>query len=243
MKATYIFLATISFSIFINAQQSELLNKTWNLEKVVINNSDYYFPNSITTINAIADFSTNSFVSHICNTLNADISYNENNIITFLGSSLTLGSCPTSGNDEYNIFEDNYFGQFFGGNTSNGIYSTYTYQIDHIGNDERLILTNPNGNTAIYWVSNLGVFDSSFSEFNIYPNPVDDILKINSKLSIINIEIYDIQGKLVLNKLIENKNFKNFDVDITSVSKGVHLVIIKDEKNKKSLFTHKIIKK
>ena len=46
MKATYIFLATISFSIFINAQQSELLNKTWNLEKVVINNSDYYFPNS-----------------------------------------------------------------------------------------------------------------------------------------------------------------------------------------------------
>ena len=51
-----------------SAQQSELINNTWNLEKVILNDIEHYFPNSINTINATANFTSNYFNSHICNT-------------------------------------------------------------------------------------------------------------------------------------------------------------------------------
>ena len=65
-----------------SAQQSELINNTWNLEKVILNDIEHYFPNSINTINATANFTSNYFNSHICNTLSADTTLSNDLIIS-----------------------------------------------------------------------------------------------------------------------------------------------------------------
>lgn len=242
MKHIFIFFFLIIVSVT-NAQNPELLSKTWNLEKVVINNVEHDFPNSITTIKATANVTINSFTSNICNTLNADITFENNNIIKFLGSGLTLGSCPTSGNNEYNVFEDYYFGQFFGSNTSNGIYSDYSYEIDDIGNSKRLTMKNPNGDVAIYWYSNLYVHDFVNSTLKVYPNPAKDfiLISMNGKNGqVVNIQILDLQGRLLMENEVEIANNKTV-LNIPNLNHGQYYLIIKNYKG--DILRTKIIKK
>ena len=222
-----------------SAQQYELINNTWNLEKVILNDIEHYFPNSINTINATANFTSNYFNSHICNTLSADTTLS-NDLIIFNGSGLTLGSCPDSNNNEYNIFETYYFGQFFGSNTTSGIYPSYHYLIENIGNNLKLTLINPNGDNAIYWSENLSVSDSISNTIKVYPNPVEDMLtivteKYNKELFI---TIFDMQGKRVLNNVI--KNSKEFNINLSKLISGTYLLNIKTEN--KNINT-KILKK
>lgn len=242
MKHIFIFFFLIIVSVT-NAQHPELLSKTWNLEKVVVNNVEHYFPTSITTIEATANVTLNSFSSNICNTLNADITFENNNIIKFLGSGLTLGSCPTSGNNEYNIFEDYYFGQFFGGNTTNGIYAIYSYEIDDFGNNMRLTLKNPSGDLAIYWYSNLDVDDFENSKLKVYPNPAKDFIVISANGKngqLVNIQVLDLQGRLLIENEVEIAKNKTV-LNISNLNPGQYYVIIRN--NKSDVLRTKIIKK
>ncbi|WP_035654421.1 T9SS type A sorting domain-containing protein, partial [Flavobacterium saliperosum] len=69
---------------------------------------------------------------------------------------------------------------------------------------------------------------------SLYPNPVKDILNIdlvdNTRIS--SVKIYDLQGKLLLEKASN-------DIDVSSLSVGVYLIKIKSEKGE---FTKKFIK-
>jgi len=242
MKHIFIFLFLISAS-FTNAQHPGLLGKTWNLEKVVLNNVEHYFPNSITTIKATANFTLNSFSSKLCNTLGADLTFTNNNVMTFLGWGLTLGSCPNSGNNEYNVFENYYFGQFFGSNTSSGIYSIYSYDIDNVGNNMRLTLKNPNGDLAIYWNNNLAVDNFLHSGVKVYPNPAKDFIKISTKEKngqYIKVQVLDWQGRLMIKKELEIAN-NECVLNISNLVPGQYFIIM-DNYNDEAI-RRKIIKK
>lgn len=67
----------------------------------------------------------------------------------------------------------------------------------------------------------LGTDDFETSSFNVYPNPVKDVLNIESKESVDNITIYDILGKVVLQ---ENPGTISPAINMSSLAPGSYLV-------------------
>ncbi len=74
---------------------------------------------------------------------------------------------------------------------------------------------------------------NSLNDFKIYPNPSSDYLNFNHKIEYV--KIFDIQGKLVLNRKINSNN-----LNISELKNGVYIVEVFSE-NKKS--SQKFIKK
>ncbi len=73
------------------------------------------------------------------------------------------------------------------------------------------------------------------SEIIIYPNPAQNELKIKNELSVTEVAIYNLEGKLVLNK--QAKHIESIDVSI--LQKGIYLVCLKD---KAGIKNYKLIK-
>lgn len=79
-------------------------------------------------------------------------------------------------------------------------------------------------------ITTLSIDDVSVNNFKLYPNPAKDIINIKLKLNIndkIDVNIYNIQGKLVLNTtkaLINNKS----QIDIASLKSGMYFLKIFD---------------
>ncbi len=75
----------------------------------------------------------------------------------------------------------------------------------------------------------LSVNEESINKINIYPNPVSDNLYIdfsgNSNLNKINLEIYDVTGKLVTSY----SNIQQLTINLRTLSKGVYFYLLKDE--------------
>lgn len=101
MKNIIYSLMAVFMSLSMKAQLTDLTTGVWSLEKVVINNTDYPFPNTNSLITATASFHNNGFSTSICNIFNADAGYSSSSI-SITSAALTLGSCPTTNNDEYN---------------------------------------------------------------------------------------------------------------------------------------------
>ncbi len=64
---------------------------------------------------------------------------------------------------------------------------------------------------------NLGNIENNLNRFNIYPNPVQKRLYIDSQQLIENLTIYNIQGQLILNEISNN-------IDVSFLSTGLYFV-------------------
>ena len=64
--------------------------------------------------------------------------------------------------------------------------------------------------------------------FNIYPNPVQDILSVKSKSKITSIQVYNVLGKVLLTR---TPNALNTEVDLSSFSNGYYLLRLKKFSN------------
>jgi len=84
--------------------------------------------------------------------------------------------------------------------------------------------------------ASLSTSDFIERNFNIFPNPVTNILNINSNLSNYGYKIYNIQGQL-LSEVSKNNNFTT--INYSNYSSGIYLLDIIHNNNKK---TYKIIK-
>jgi len=84
----------------------------------------------------------------------------------------------------------------------------------------------------------LGISDYQIDNtISYYPNPVKDVLYVNSKNNLKGISIYDINGRVLLNTaLIENQVQENFDV--SKLGSGVYFIKIVSDKGQ---FIDKII--
>ncbi len=65
-------------------------------------------------------------------------------------------------------------------------------------------------------IDNAGIGENSLLDFSIYPVPATDILTIRSKIDIVQIEIYDSLGQLI----ISAANQKN--ISITNLTQGLY---------------------
>ncbi|MFM9988620.1 T9SS type A sorting domain-containing protein [Flavobacterium sp.] len=76
-------------------------------------------------------------------------------------------------------------------------------------------------------------FENLTNELEIYPNPVGDKLHINTPEEILNVALFDINGRIINNTLINNT------IDFSNISNGVYLIKIVTDKG---IINKKIIK-
>ena len=100
-------------------------------------------------------------------------------------------------------------------------------------------INNPDINATIHVVesSTLAVDTFSQSAFTIYPNPAKNILNIktNENLSLKNVQLYDLTGKL-----ISSCTFLNNSIDVESLTTGSYLLVLTDSNEKRH--TRKFLK-
>lgn len=83
----------------------------------------------------------------------------------------------------------------------------------------------------------LAVSEAKQKTVSMYPNPVVDILNIDSKNKMSEINIYDISGRLQKQEKVNSENAK---INMAELAPGSYIVKIKEGNSEKS---HKIIKK
>ena len=130
---------------------------------------------------------------------------------------------------------------------TNGNQYTFEFQVNNVatladwGNSYVGGISYQNGNTAgVDFAFNAsisistGVNNIISSEFNVYPNPAQNLLNINSKHKINKTTIYSVDGSLV-----NTYSNVNESIDISDLSKGMYLLLINTESG---IIQHRFIK-
>ncbi|HBY66317.1 MAG TPA: hypothetical protein DEG69_00220 [Flavobacteriaceae bacterium] len=224
MNKLLLFLITLSTYVNLFAQEPELLNNTWYLQNLTIDDTDIFRPSNNEVQNVSATFEAtgemNHFFSTVCESLDGTMTFDDpNSQFSYIELNQTLGEgCTDSDNAD---FEATYFQFYF-----NNAEDPFTYEIVNSEGDEmQLIITGDNGNQAFY--SNTLLTSNSFSEisFKIYPNPVSETLFITSENnSIEKLNVYSINGQFIFS---EKENTEQLDV--SALSNGLYFVEVTTE--------------
>jgi len=90
----------------------------------------------------------------------------------------------------------------------------------------------------IRFTSSLSLNEEGISELTLYPNPVFNILNIRSNDIINSYKLYDVHGRLILNK--NNISSKNFEIDVSNLDSDIYILNTYSESRQESF---KILKK
>jgi hypothetical protein len=74
---------------------------------------------------------------------------------------------------------------------------------------------------VLLYIGELGTDDFAANSFSVYPNPVQDVLNIETKAAVDNVTVYDILGKVVLSN---NPGTISPRIDMSGLSSGAYLV-------------------
>ena len=85
----------------------------------------------------------------------------------------------------------------------------------------------------VTWTGEVGLVENNFASTEIYPNPMNDVLYIESE-NITSVTVFNAVGQQVL--FVENRN----EIDVTELNSGLYFVRLVD--NKGNTLTKKIIK-
>ena len=111
----------------------------------------------------------------------------------------------------------------------------YTYSLDSYADSSIYIafneyVTNNNNYGAaisldnVYVGAPVGINNVENNTYiNIYPNPVQDFLNINSSEDIINVKLYNVIGQIVLNKLVNNNTHQ---INTSNYTPGMYLLTV-----------------
>lgn len=222
------------------AQDPELFEHTWYLQKVVIGTDDY-FPPSNAEVEFVGltfyDNSSNEFDTNVCNGFFGELDYVSTQSFIIQDSAMTLLECDMQDNS---IFEGIYFGFFLDSN--NHLNDPFPFVITTNGSENTLIITNVRGDEAIYGnqILSTGFYEQTL--FSIYPNPVKNTLNIQSQnnyLSDASVQVFDISGKLVEFKVIDLVESNN-GLNVSHLKSGLYFLTIKNKNGNKQ--TLKFIK-
>lgn len=237
MKKTTLFILTSMFSLFGFAQQ-ELLEHDWKLHYMVIDgvtinvpppqpfDFDYdpgiqFYDDFIEyEVTAIIDF--NVFSDGLPPVIIDEDSFIVNE------PSVTLGDC------NYCLLESQYLGVILFGDGAS--QRTFGYEIiDGTDDKKTLIITTPEGNTAVhgnYYL--LSTDDFEKESITIYPNPAKNKLTINSKeWALEKIEVYSILGSHVLERTGLDPNSS---IDVSFLKPGIYFAQITIENGNKHMY-------
>ncbi len=216
MKSKLLYSVLLFMSTFtLFAQEDEFVNNIWYLEKLVIDEEDYFLPQNEEVNQSTLEINSSNSVFYIdfCYGGMADgMSFsNDNNFIidNFYASAM---ACE--------ITENNYYqGLYFNFIWDNLAYPFHYSVIEEDNNLKKLLITGNDNNQAVYYNTSLSVQDTEKLHFVIYPNPTKDFIYIESKGTPLKIEIYDISGKICL---VQELNDSSDSINITSLSPGAY---------------------
>lgn len=234
MKCLYTLVVAI-FVCFSNyAQEPQLFDNDWYLQKVVIAGEDYFPPNVIgeTRIGKIYFYEVKADIN-FCSFTETLIEYDSNSSFFTLEDypGIITGDCLNSENLAFDVL---HFSVFF--SQQHIGKNPFSYTLVNDGENLMLIIENSLGDQAIYNNVLLESPDFETSGFTIYPNPATNIITIENKSHnpIKSIIIYDVLGRLVL----EENNPSN-QLDISKLYNGLLFLTIETDKG---VFIKKIIK-
>lgn len=227
MKKIYSSLFFLLVSGFVYAQDPQLLANDWHLMSVTLNGELFTPPMNNPEVNDIrltflADGETGSMTTYSCNTGWGDISYVGNSGLDFSVIAWTLTTCS---NPDSFMTDSVYVGFYTNATPGN----TYTYIIEEIAGlcwcppYNRLTVTAPNGNTAVFSSYFLDVDTFGKSTFSISPNPADDYLDVAmASAQSGQLALYDITGRLCRTQAISATG----RVDVSGLTAGIYLLNI-----------------
>jgi len=218
------------------AQDPDLLDNEWYLEELVIDSEvipALSFPPE-PKIGRI-EF-TNEFVRiSFCDQHTAVVVYDVTEDIFTLDLLVTLGEgCERQENVD---FETIYLSVFL----EDDIFKNpFSYDILPKGGGVLgLIITNVDGDQAVYGNELLSAPTQDILSFKVYPNPVGEELTVSSPNNeVLSVEIYDINGKKV--DTFQSENQASNKLNVSSLGSGIYFLKIHTEVG---LVTKKIIKK
>lgn len=86
----------------------------------------------------------------------------------------------------------------------------------------------------IIWTAagTVGIDDNNTVQFSYFPNPASDVLNITSNSSIVHVEVFNLLGQ----KVINDANFNNDQVNVSSLMAGAYIFKVKFEDGTQKTF-------
>ena len=209
---------TEDFKYYILGDESDEINFGFNTKTIVLDLTD--LDNPIHSFN----YSGPTLATDHNGYVNGDLFYLANNAAGL--RVIDISDISNGEMTEIGFFDSHPLNDFAG---YEGIWSNYPYF--ESGN---IVISDREGFLVVK-SSTLAIEDNSISNFNIYPNPTNNVIHINAiQFPIKNIKIYDLGGKL-----LKSKNYNseiNIKTNISNFSNGIYILKLNNE------FITKIIK-
>jgi hypothetical protein len=214
------------------SQHPELLDKEWFLYKFVIEEEDIIPPTHWEVGDVTINFTIEGFDTSVCSALIAYTTYEEDTSFFIDEAYITAIVCQYPENQAF----DNLNQVFFTDHLDNDFYYEIIIDINEINS---LLIYNANGDEAHYGSVPLSQPEFSQLQVTLYPNPVSDVLYINSMDIINKVSVYDIQGKVI--KTVSGLNSNTSEINLSSLQNGVYFISVVSENGEK--LTRKVVKK
>jgi|GEM_PF-1637441 len=213
----------------------EILATNWYLHDLIIDGVDYPAPYNEEITDVPLSFTGGFFNTSMCGYISAVPEFEATaQTLNLYDMVQGLTECSSYyGNDE---FQNRYFGFFWA-----NLFEDFGYElINNPDESNTLIISDINGNQAIYGNQMMAVSDVVSSQMKISPNPFTDKLNVLLPENITGnylFQVSDLTGKIIYSK---KQNDKSFIWQGNSLPEGVYIVSI--ESNGK-IISQKVIKK
>ena len=216
MKKKYTIFLIVLCSTYSYAQDPELFENTWYLQKVAIEEEEYPIVDYTSHIATTEFFENDNYIYvYLCDFLNFSAIYSFGSNDEFGLSQLEESPFPTEcdGSDEdLLLFRDYYFSIFyFWDEDEIVIKNPFTYTLEADGENYTLTIENIDGDYAVYNDQKLSTHEFENNRFSFYPNPVSETLYIIGNKDVIRANIYSITGQKTA---IINSTAKEIDVSL-----------------------------
>src|SRR5690606_34120547 len=205
-KLVLIFILLFSINGF--SQHPELLDREWFLHKLVIEGEDIFPPVNWEVGHVIIIFYNDGFDTGVCNGVTTYVTYNEYFSFFIDESYITAEECTDPENQPFNNLYISFFVEY--------LNDDFYYLITSDTNENKyLVITNGNSDEAHYGNMPLSIEEFDALSMRVYPNPVANIVHINSTDIISEVSVYDIQGKVI--KTVSGINSNTSEIGLSSL--------------------------
>src|SRR5690554_4793050 len=209
------------------SQHPELLDKEWFLYKFVIEEEEIVPPVNTEVGDVTINFNTGGFITSVCTILTTYTTYNGGDSFFIDEAYITPDYCMLEENQPFNFLNLSFFTDY--------IEYDFEYEITIVNDEKKLVIYNANGHEGHYGSVPLSTEDFNTTTVSIYPNPVKELLFIESKENLSSITVFDIHGKKV--KTVSDLS----EINLGGLQSGVYFVSITSENG--GVLTQKIVKK
>ena len=226
MKTKILSLIALLNILLVSAQDPQLFENTWYLEKLVIDGDDVFHPinSEIQFVSLIVSASV--LDTEVCNGYGGGVLDVDNDTITVDVLFQLPQNCFLP---ETNQFETIYLDDFWIWSQQGNIFD---YQIQMGANDTRvLILTNEINNLAIYNNQLLSLNDNLSNHIVIYPNPSEDEIFITGLNEPIGYSLFNIHGVKFREGIINGDE----PILVSNFQSGLYLLKLNDGRTGKIL--------